>query len=33
VSTVGLEEETVRKYIRDQENEERRQEQLALRGL
>lgn len=33
VSTVGLDEATVRKYIRDQEAEERRQEQLHLGGL
>ncbi len=33
VSTVGLDEQTVRAYIRTQEVEERRQEQLQLRGL
>lgn len=33
VSTVGLDEATIKKYIRDQEVEEKRQEQLALRGL
>jgi putative transposase len=33
VSTVGLDEEVVREYIRNQENEEKRQEQLQLRGL
>ena len=33
VSTVGLDEDTVRDYIRKQEAEERRQEQLALGGL
>jgi putative transposase len=33
VSTVGLDEQTVRAYIRDQEEEERRQEQLRLEGL
>ena len=33
VSTVGLDEETIRRYIRDQEEEERREEQLALGGL
>ena len=33
VSTVGLDEETVRAYIRKQEDEERRQEQLTLGGL
>ena len=33
VSTIGLDEETVRAYIRDQEAEERRQEQLSLEGL
>jgi putative transposase len=33
VSTVGLDEATVRAYIRKQEDEERRQEQLSLGGL
>ena len=33
VSTVGLDEETVRAYIRRQEDEEKRQEQLTLGGL
>jgi len=33
VSTVGLDEERIRKYIREQEEEERREEQLALGGL
>jgi putative transposase len=33
VSTVGLDEQTVRAYIRRQEEEEKRQEQLALGGL
>ena len=33
VSTVGLDEQTVREYIRKQEEEERRQEQLSLGGL
>ena len=33
VSTVGLDEETIRKYIRDQEAEEKRAEQLTLGGL
>ena len=33
VSTVGLDEETVRAYIRRQEEEEKRQEQLTLGGL
>ena len=33
VSTVGLDEETVRAYIRKQEDEEKRQEQLTLGGL
>ncbi len=33
VSTVGLNEQEVREYIRRQEDEERRQEQLALGGL
>ncbi len=32
VSTVGLDEETVRKYIRNQEEEEKRQENLPLGG-
>jgi len=33
VSTVGLDEQMIREYIRNQENEERRQEQLKLEGL
>jgi len=33
VSTVGLDEAKIRAYIRDQEAEERRQEQLRLQGL
>jgi putative transposase len=33
VSTVGLDEEMIREYIRNQEEEEKRQEQLTLRGL
>jgi putative transposase len=33
VSTVGLDEATVRAYIQKQEDEERRQEQLSLGGL
>ena len=33
VSTVGLDEQGVREYIKNQEAEERRQEQLPLRGL
>jgi len=33
VSTVGLDEEKIRAYIRNQEDEEKRQEQLKLRGL
>ena len=33
VSTVGLEEEVVRKYIREQEEEEKREEQLAFGGF
>ena len=33
VSTVGFDEATIRKYIRDQETEEKGQEQLQLRGL
>jgi putative transposase len=32
-STVGLDEAKIRAYIRDQEKEEKRQEQLALGGL
>ena len=32
-STVGLDEEVIRAYIRDQEKEEQRQEQLPLGGL
>jgi len=33
VSTVGLDEQTVRAYIRAQENKEKRQQQQMLRGL
>ena len=33
VSTVGLDEQVIREYIRDQENEEKRQEQMQLKGL
>ena len=33
VSTIGLDENVVREYIRNQETEERRQEQLRLGGL
>jgi len=33
VSTVGLDEQMIREYIRDQEQEEKRQEQLRLEGL
>jgi putative transposase len=33
VSTVGLDEQAIREYIRSQEDEERRQEQLPLGGL
>ena len=33
VSTVGLDEEAIREYIRNQEQEERRLEQLSLGGL
>jgi putative transposase len=33
VSTIGLDEEKIRAYIRDQEVEEQRQEQLRLQGL
>jgi putative transposase len=33
VSTVGLDEEVIRQYIRNQEQEEKRQEQLPLGGL
>jgi putative transposase len=33
VSTVGLEEQVIREYIRDQEREEKRQEQMRLAGL
>ena len=33
VSTVGLDEDVVREYIRNQEDEEKRQEQLPLGGL
>jgi putative transposase len=33
VSTVGVDEETIRRYIRNQEDDERRQEHLPLGGL
>jgi putative transposase len=33
VSTVGVDEEKIREYLRNQEEEEKRQEQLALGGL
>jgi len=33
VSTVGLDEQKIRAYIRDQEEEEKRQEQLPFGGL
>ena len=33
VSTVGLDEQTIREYIRNQEEEEKRQEQLPYGGL
>jgi putative transposase len=33
VSTVGLEEQVIRDYIKDQEREEKRQEQMKLAGL
>ena len=33
VSTVGLDEEVIRAYIRNQEEEEKRQEQLEFGGL
>jgi len=33
VSTAGLDEQTIRQYIRDREAEEKRQEQLRLEGL
>lgn len=33
VSTVGLDEEKIREYVRHQEDEERREEQLTLGGL
>ena len=33
VSTIGLDEKVIREYIRNQEAEERRQEQLSLGGL
>ena len=33
VSTVGLDEQVIREYIRNQENEETRQEQMPLKGL
>jgi hypothetical protein len=31
VSTVGLDEQTIREYIRHQEEDEKRQEQLAMK--
>jgi putative transposase len=33
VSTIGLDEQVIREYIRNQENEEKRQEQMQLQGL
>ena len=33
VSTVGLDEQVIRAYIRNQEEEEKRQEELQLKGL
>jgi len=33
VSTVGLEEQVIREYIRNQEKEEKRQEEMQLKGL
>jgi len=33
VSTIGLDEQVIREYIRNQENEEKRQEQMQLKGL
>ena len=33
VSTVGLDEQTIREYIRNQEAEEKRLEQMQLKGL
>ncbi|MBN2196130.1 MAG: IS200/IS605 family transposase [Polyangiaceae bacterium] len=33
VSTVGLDEQTIREYVRNQEEEEKREEQLTLGGL
>ena len=33
VSTVGLDEQVIREYIKDQEREEKRQEQMRLAGL
>lgn len=33
MSTVGVDEEIIRQYIRNQEDEERRQENLPLGGL
>ena len=33
VSTLGLDEQVIREYIRNQEEDEKRQEQLALGGL
>jgi putative transposase len=33
VSTIGLDEQVIRAYIRTQENEARRQEQIQLKGL
>jgi putative transposase len=33
VSTIGLDEQVIRAYIRNQENEEKHQEQIQLKGL
>ena len=33
VRTIGLDEQVIRAYIRNQENEEKRQEQIQLKGL
>ena len=33
VSTIGLDEQVIREYIRNQEQEEKRQEELQLKGL
>jgi putative transposase len=33
VSTVGLDEQVIREYIRNQEQEDKRQEELQLKGL